>query len=68
MTKREEIREGIRDIIESFCDWDSEATYQHFENEILSYLHSKGVVILGGLPKSGKRIFYAVEPLVEEGK
>ena len=45
MNKQEVIKEGVRDIIESYCDWDSELTYQHFRDEILNYLHSRNVVI-----------------------
>ncbi len=45
MTKQEKIREGVRDIIEGYFDCDSEATYQHFRDEILDYLHSAGCVL-----------------------
>lgn len=69
MATREEIREGVRDIIEGYCDFERESTYQHFRDEILTYLDSKDVVIKveDWLPiRSGMTC--TIEPLIEEVK
>ena len=31
-------REAVRDVLECFCDFDSELTYQHFTDQILALL------------------------------
>ena len=73
MTKQEEIREGIYKILKEEYDPRTKESDQTWD--ILSYLHSKGVVIKNpeyvveaherftdGVPKE---IYYLVEPLID---
>ena len=55
MTRQEEIKEGVEDII--FKSWEKPVKSADLSFDILSYLHSQGVVIKvkGELPK---RIWY----------
>jgi len=45
MTKQEEIREGLEGKINRFDTFREEYSYRGFADEILNYLHSRGVVI-----------------------
>ena len=57
MTKQEEIREGIENLLATFTGEGD------FTTELLDYLHSKGVVIKTG---DNRRGTLEVEPLIED--
>jgi len=76
MTKQEEIKEGIADILRiTRAEGELHKLPTFTPDRLLAYLHSQGVVIksknqmvpvtFGGLLKDNKDIF-RVEPLVEE--
>ncbi|KKN21274.1 hypothetical protein LCGC14_0927050 [marine sediment metagenome] len=76
MTKQEEIREGIRLILDSEWNgynWETlkqtmSRVHRIKTETILSYLHSQGAVLKGSAISAGKHMHgvYRVESLVEE--
>ena len=59
MSKQEEIREGVQELI--FESWDKPVKSADLAWDILSYLHSKGVVIKTGYDE---QFYETTEPLV----
>jgi len=75
MTKQEEIREGIAKTVNNFMRPSivkNSKVYNvsRLTSEILSYLHSQGVVVKGdslGVSHPHLSAYYTVEPLIKEG-
>jgi len=66
MTRQEEIREGIQELI--FASWDKPVRSADLAWDIIVYLHSQGVRRMKDeLPIITKKGWYhLVEPLIEE--